>query len=265
MRDEATHKRLIMEQFALQAIPFSEIPGHSQSLRMLVEMAGASKTGEVLDVACGPGIVACEFACHCGHVTGIDVTPQMIAQARERQKSRRLKNLTWQVGDVMTLPFPDSRFDVVLTRYSFHHFLAPGRILAEMARVCRKGGRVVVADVVLPVDKTAVYDELETLRDPSHVHALSFEEMASVWESAPLANMRTAMYKVDLEVEEQLRASFPNPGDVEKIRAIFKDDIGVDRLGINAHWQDGTIHYSVPVMIVTGEKNIAFVGPNVGT
>jgi len=253
MRDEAIHKRLIMEQFSLQAIPFAEIPGHSQSMRMLVEMAGASKTDEALDVACGPGIVACEFAQHCCHVTGIDITPRMIEQARERQKSMLLNNMTWRIGDVSPLSFPDASFDIVLTRYSFHHFLAPGSVLAEMVRVCKKGGRVVVADVVLPAGKTAAYDKLETLRDPSHVHALSFEEMASVWEPARLANTQTALYKVDLEVEEQLRASFPKPGDEEKIRAIFKDDIGVDALGVNARWQDA-VRYSVPIMIVAGEK-----------
>ncbi len=254
MRDEATHKQLIREQFALQAVPFAAIPGHTQSMRMLVEMAGASGANEVLDVACGPGIVACEFAQHCGRVTGIDITPRMIEQARERQKSMLLHNVTWEVGDIMPLPFADSSFDIVLTRYSFHHFLAPAHVLSEMVRVCRRGGSVVVADVVLPPEKTAAYDELETLRDPSHVHALSFEEMASLFQPLPLSNVRTARYKVDLEVEEQLRASFPKPGDEEKIRAIFKADVGVDALGVNARWLDGAVRYSVPITIVAGTK-----------
>ena len=76
------HDRTIVEQFSQQAIPFAKKPGHSDSMQMLIEMSGVSGEDQVLDVACGPGLVACAFAPHARQVTGIDITPAMIEQAR---------------------------------------------------------------------------------------------------------------------------------------------------------------------------------------
>jgi len=64
MLETTKHNQTIIEQFSQQAIPFSELPGHSQSMQMLIELSGVSASDDVLDVACGPGLVACEFAPH---------------------------------------------------------------------------------------------------------------------------------------------------------------------------------------------------------
>ncbi len=53
----------------------------------------------VLDVACGPGVLACAFAEVAQQVTGIDLTPQMLQQARQLQTEKQLTNMTWQQGD----------------------------------------------------------------------------------------------------------------------------------------------------------------------
>jgi ubiquinone/menaquinone biosynthesis C-methylase UbiE len=256
MQPKATvHNQTIIDQFSQQAVPFSELPGHSSSMQTLIEMSGVSDTDLVLDVACGPGMVACEFAPHAKHVTGIDITPKMIEKAQERQKEKELTNLTWQIGDVLPLPFPDSYFSVVLTRYSFHHFLDTEAVLSEMIRVCKPGGKVMVVDVVQPPEKSEAYDRVETLRDPSHAHALTLPEMASIVTESGLKNVKTAQYKVELELERQLKASFPNPGDEEKIREMFKADLEHDRMGIDVHLQGKEIHFAIPIMIVVGEKS----------
>jgi len=254
MQDTTKHNQAIVEQFSQQAVPFSELPGHSQSMQMLIELSGVSGLDDVLDVACGPGLVACEFAPHARCVTGIDITPQMIEQATKRQKDKQLSNLSWQVGDVSPLPFPDAHFSIVLTRYSFHHFLNPEAVLAEMLRVCKPDGKVMVIDVVQPPEKVEAFDQLEKLRDPSHVHALTPLEMASLVTASGLSNVKTARYKVDGELEKQLRASFPNPGDVDKIREMFNADLEFDRMGIDIRRHDNEICFSVPILITVGEK-----------
>jgi len=248
------HNKTIIAQFSQQAVPFAKLPGHLQSLKMLIEMSDVSRSDEVLDVACGPGLVACEFAPHAKHVTGIDITPRMIEQSKERQKDKGLTNLTWIIGDILPLPFPDSQFSIVLTRYSFHHFLNPLAVLTEMIRVCKPDGRIMVIDVVHPSEKVDAYDQLEKLRDPSHVHTLSFSEMASIFANSGLANVKTAQYKVEGELEQQLKASFPNPGDEEKIREMFEADLGVNHIGINVHLQGNQIHFAVPILVVVGDK-----------
>ena len=251
---EQSHHQRMMDQFTRQAIPFAELPGHSQSMQMLVDLSGVSASDTVLDVACGPGLVACEFALHAQHVTGIDLTPRMIEQAEERQLAKGLTNLSWQLGDALPLPFLDASFSIVLTRYSFHHFLDPKAVLAEMTRVCRPGGRVLVVDVVQPPEKAVAYDHLEKLRDPSHVHALTFPEMADLIAASGLVKVQTAHYKVEGELEQQLKASFPEPGDDEVIREIFRADLVSNHLGIDVHQQGDDIRFAIPILVVVGEK-----------
>ena len=139
------HQRLILDQFTKQAVPFSQMQHHSPELLLAVSKVGPED--HVLDVACGPGLMAFAFARVARHVTGIDLTPAMIEQARVLQQSHGLTNLTWHIGDVLPLPFPGAAFSLVFTRYSFHHFLDSRAVLAEMVRVCSPGGRVVVVDV----------------------------------------------------------------------------------------------------------------------
>ena len=69
-----------------------------------------------------------------------------------------------------------------------------------------------------------------------------------------LRNLLRGSYKVEMEIEKQLKASFPNPGDDEKIRDIFRKDIGVNSLGMDAHMVGDEIHFSYSISIYVGNK-----------
>jgi hypothetical protein len=127
-------------------------------------------------------------------------------------------------------------------------------VLLEMVRVCRPGGKVMVVDAVLPAEKTAAYNRMEKLRDPSHTQALSVEEMSHMVHASGLRHSRTARYTVEMELETQLAASFPNPGDDEKLRQLVTADIGHDDLGVGAHRVGRDIHFAYPILITVGEK-----------
>lgn len=258
MSDRADEqRRLIVDQFTRQAVPFAEMPAHSndEANRLLIDTARVGPQDEVLDVACGPGLVACPLAEVARHVTGLDLTPAMIDQARAGQKSKGLTNLTWVVGDAVPLPFPDAAFSVVVTRYSFHHFLDPRAVLAEMVRVCLPGGRVAVIDVFTSSPgQAAAYNRVEKLRDPSHVRALSPGELTGLCHDAGLRDVRTAFFKLATALETLLAASFPDPGDADRIRQSFADDIGVDRLGLGVHCHEGAIHFAFPIVVIAGHK-----------
>jgi len=252
---EQQHQAAILAQFSRQAIPFTEVPGHYDALQILLELSGVGGDDEVLDVACGPGLVACAFARQARQVTGLDITPAMIKQARKRQREQQLTNLDWTVGAADPLPYDDHRFSLVVTRYSFHHLLSPQRALAEMIRVCRPGGRVLVADVAVPAEKSAAYDRLEKLRDPSHTHALTVGEFVELFKRSGLIDCRQSGYGVDIELESQLKASFPAPGDDEVIRELITGDIGKDCLGIRARREAGEVVYTVPIAVYVGTKS----------
>ena len=258
-----THQESIIDQFTRQAVPFSKLDAHTneESLHLLVNMARVSAQDTVLDVACGSGIVACAFAKIARHVTGIDITPAMLEQAKNLAQQKSLTNLAWQLGNIETLPFPDASFSIVLSRYAFHHFLQPEVVLSGMVRVCRPGGRVLIADVALPADKVEAYDQIEKLRDPSHTHALTTEEFPRLVTNVNLHNVNLAFYKVEMGLEQQLAASFPNPGDDDKLRQIFREDIDIDRLGIGVHFRGDEIHYAVPITVIVGEKAAEPISP----
>ena len=96
---------------------------------------------------------------------------------------------------------------------------------------------------------------MERLRDPSHTRALTYPEMAEIVGASGLTDIRTGHYKVEMELEKQLRASFPNPGDADRIRRLFEADLGVDDLGVGAHRQGTEIHFAYPILVVVGEKS----------
>jgi ubiquinone/menaquinone biosynthesis C-methylase UbiE len=253
------HKQLILEQFTRQAVPFAEMPAHSgeETNRMVIEMAEIGSADTVLDVACGPGLIACDAASIARHVTGIDLTPAMIEQAKKRQQAQSLTNMDWRLGDASQLPFPDATFSKVVTRYSFHHFVDPRTVLTEMVRVCRPGGRVTVVDVFSSSpEQGRAYDTVEKLRDPSHVRALGLVELQSLAIETGLEQICTAFYRLEVELDALLKSSFPEPGAIETIRTMFRDDLHVNRLGVGAELRSGQIYFSFPIVIVAGTRSL---------
>jgi ubiquinone/menaquinone biosynthesis C-methylase UbiE len=119
---DSAHREVILDQFTRQASPFANAPTirNQEALNRIVAIAGTGPEDTVLDVACGPGLLACAFAKVARHVTGIDVTPAMLEQARAEQQRNRLENVTWKLGDVPPLPFADQSFSIVTARFALH-------------------------------------------------------------------------------------------------------------------------------------------------
>jgi SAM-dependent methyltransferase len=246
---------VVVDQFTRQAASFARLPSHEDSTELLLDLAGVSAGCRVLDVACGPGMVACAAAKRARHVTGIDLTPAMLEQARTLQAKLGLSNLEWQLGEAAALPFNDGSFDAATTRYSCHHFPDPDLVVAELVRVVKPGARVAVADMVLPRAQGAAYDRMERLRDPSHVRTLTREELVALAIGAGLRELRCADYLFCVDLERLMRSSFPDPGNAERVRALFEEDVGVDRMGLGLRREDGVLALAYPVSIVAGSKD----------
>jgi SAM-dependent methyltransferase len=256
-RPSDEHDAVTIDQFTRQAEPFAALPAHSDAdiVRLIREAARVGAGQAVLDVACGPGLVALALAESVGHVTGLDLTPAMLDKARELQRQRGLANLSWDLGRADALPYPDSSFDAVLTRFSFHHLTEPARALAEMVRVCRPGGRVVVSDVFTTTpEQAAEYDRLERLRDPSHVRALPLDELQALIRQTGLADVGEAFARLPMGLEQLLAGSFPVPGGADEIRRAFAADLGRDRLGLGIREEAGQIHFSFPIVVLAGTR-----------
>jgi SAM-dependent methyltransferase len=249
---EVKHREQILDQFTRQAVPFSTAPAirNQEALQRIVEMAGAGPDDTVLDVACGPGLLVCAFAKVVRHATGMDLTPAMLEQARELQRQQGLRNITWKQGDVLSLPYADGTFSIVSARFAFHHFLDPLAVLKEMKRVCQADGRIVVADSAPNREKADAFNAVERLRDPSHVRAMPVEELREMFRSAGLDNPRITTYRLEGELEDLLRRSFPNEGDADRIREMFDLSLSDNGLDMATRRKDGKIYYGFPVAIL---------------
>lgn len=252
----SSHNSRILDQFTRQAVPFSQSPNVSnqQALEFIVGSAEAGPADAVLDVACGPGLLACAFARVVRHATGIDLTPAMLDQARKLQQEQGLSNVSWEQGDVTKLPYPDGSFSIVSSRFVFHHLEQPLIVLKEMVRVCRPGGRIVVTDIAPAPEKADALNAEERLRDPSHVRAMPKEELRGLFTQAGLPQPTVGNYRVECDLDDLLSRSFPNPGDEARIREIFRDSIPVNSLDLNTRNEAGKIYYSFPVAVLVAAK-----------
>ena len=135
----------------------------------------------VLDVACGAAHVSEQVAPAVRQVVGVDPTPELLALGADRLRAAGVTNVLLQEGAATGLPFVDESFDLVFCRTALHHFGEPERAVSEMARVCRRGGRVVVSDVVVPDPALrSTYDTVHRALDPSHVGAFTADEITGL-------------------------------------------------------------------------------------
>jgi len=138
----------------------------------------------VLDVACGAGHVAEQVAPHVRQVVGIDLTPSLLELGAQRLREAGIANVLLQEGNAVELPFLDASFDLVVCRGAMHHFLHPEQQVAEMARVCRPEGRVVVSDMVATsAEARERFDQVHRYLDPSHARTLLEAELADLLRS----------------------------------------------------------------------------------
>lgn len=251
-----SHRDRILDQFTRQAVPFATASPirDPAALDRVVQATGAGPDDTVLDVGCGPGLLACAFARVVQHATGIDLTPAMLEQARKLQLEQELSNVNWQQGDITTLPYTDNEFSIVCCRYVFHHLENPLTVLKEMTRVCRPGGHVVVVDMAPVPEKAAALNRMERLRDPSHVRGLTLTELSDLFTQATLPQPEIQKYRMECELEDLLGRSFPEPGDADRIRRMFEESLQDDALDLAVRKENGTIYYAYPVAILVSTK-----------
>jgi SAM-dependent methyltransferase len=249
-----SHSATVVDQFTLQADAFAGAAAirADQALEMLVAGCGASSADDTLDVACGPGFVVCAFAKVVRSAMGIDLTPAMIEKARSLASAECLSNASFGIGDVNSLPFAENSFSIVSSRYAFHHFQEPARVLMEMVRVCKPGGRIAVMDMIASDNpaKAERFNRMEKLRDPSHVGALTLSRLEQTFEEVGLDAPTIAYYKMPIELEGLLNASFPNPGDRETVREMVVASLDDDNMDVRTYRKADKVYFSYPIAML---------------
>jgi ubiquinone/menaquinone biosynthesis C-methylase UbiE len=198
------HDDLVAAQFGPQASAYVSSTVHAQGddLRQLAAIAAERPGTRALDLGCGGGHVSFHLAPHLAEVIAYDLSAEMLAAVAQSARERRLSNVVTSLGAAEALPFPDASFDLVVSRYSAHHWDDLDAGLREARRVLRTGGHAVFVDVVTPGKplRDTFLQSIELLRDPSHVRNYAREE----WEAA----LRRAGFAPATPVLRRLRLEF---------------------------------------------------------
>jgi ubiquinone/menaquinone biosynthesis C-methylase UbiE len=186
---------LVQERFTRTAAEFASF---SRAVRaaeaaQLLEMtrahtgAAALQGMQALDVACGGGTFTLVFAPPVRHITGLDITPAILENARSAAAAQGIANVAWLLGNAEALPWPGASFDLVTTAYSLHHMVAAHQAVAEMARVLKPGGWLALVDVAVPDGfDTQINNAIEIARDASHGRSFFGAELHALVENAGL-------------------------------------------------------------------------------
>lgn len=171
------HEALVKSQFSGQATAYLQSSVHAQGadLRRLSEWLADDNSAELLDVGCGAGHASFTAAPLVNSVTAYDLSEGMLTVVAQEAQKRGLHNITRAQGPAEILPFAENSFDIVISRYSAHHWHDMQAALMEIRRVLKPGGRFIMMDIASP--GKAILDvwlqTIEMLRDPSHIHNYS--------------------------------------------------------------------------------------------
>lgn len=253
----------VQTQFGATAVAYTASAGHADAsaLGRLVQMAEATVTDRVLDIATGAGHTALAFAPHVREVVAYDLTEAMVRETEKNAAARGLTNVTTKQGPAEALPFPDCSFDVTAVRLASHHFADNAQAVREMARVTRNGGRVVIVDNYGPEDDAldAELQHLEKLRDASHVRSYKLSVWRITLESAGLRVTREVTERYSdtvrgMNFDEWVKRAKTPEDRVRELRSIFTQPSKALRDLLKIEQVDGEIWFTLPQMTLIAVK-----------
>ena len=250
--------KTVQHQFGPHARAYATSAIHAQgaSLVRLLELTQPQRNWIVLDVATGAGHTALAFAPHVTRVVATDLTPEMLDEARKLAQEREIKNIEFKLADAHALPFDDNKFDLVTNRIALHHYLNARKAIAEMARVCKRGGIVALVDNVVPPDRlTAFYiNDFEKLRDPSHNWAYPVEQLEAYVAKVKLRVEHVETIRKEMEFEPWAKRMGASAKTKTQLRALLRDAPENVRASLTPRTAGKKLFFSLTEAIIIGRK-----------
>jgi ubiquinone/menaquinone biosynthesis C-methylase UbiE len=155
--------------------------------RRVISLVDPRKGGRLLDIGCGTGWAvrrAAGLVGKEGEACGVDISPGMIERAKTNVDG--LRNVRLYLANAEALPFEDDYFDYVICTQSFHHYLKPSKVLGEICRVLKPGGRAYIMDPTADSFIVRWADRRSRKKEPEHVRLYSTAEFREMFARAGL-------------------------------------------------------------------------------
>ncbi|HEX2913676.1 MAG TPA: methyltransferase domain-containing protein [Chloroflexia bacterium] len=252
----------VQASFGPKAHQYTISKGHAdtEELQRLVERVKPAKTDTMMDLGTGAGHTALAFAPFVARVVAIDVTPQMLEEVRRNAAARGIQNIVTKQGAAEALPCPDNSFELVSCRLTTHHFADLPLALREMARVLRPGGRLLIVDSIAPEDPELdrQVNQIEVLRDPSHVRNYRTSEWLQLVEEAGLkvVDYYPGVYDEGdkMDFDRWTARIGTSPENVEALRQIFNTASAGLREVFNVEVNGPVIRFTIPILTMIAQK-----------
>jgi SAM-dependent methyltransferase len=185
------------------------------------EVRGRSNA-HVLDLGCGGGHVTYRAAPHVAKVIACDVTASMLEAVAATAAERGLRNVEVRQAAAEKLPFEDACFDLVLCRFTTHHWQNMEAGLREVRRVLKPAGRALFIDTIVPADPVldTHMQAVELLRDISHVRNYSISEWVAGLSRSGLAIEGVTARRLRLEFPVWIARTRTSPSHADAIRSL---------------------------------------------
>jgi ubiquinone/menaquinone biosynthesis C-methylase UbiE len=190
--------------------------------QLAVFLAPLSGDERVLDAGTGPGTLALALAPLVGEIVGVDLVPELLAEARKNAPA----NAQFLEGDATALAFESESFDLACSRRTLHHVGRPELAVAELARVAKVGGRVLVDDQIAPADPLKAFelDRFERRRDASHNRTLSDGDLRDLFAANGLTLVRDEHFTQRRELDDFLARAGCVGDEAEAVKALSPGD-----------------------------------------
>lgn len=255
-QDAATHAKLqqIQSSFGAAAADYvtSKVHANGQDLPWLVEAAALTGTERVLDIATGGGHVAFALAPYAAEVVALDLTRPMLEVAQKEAEARQLHTIRFLEGDAQALPCEDSSFEVVACRQAAHHFPNVHQCVREWARVLKPGGKLLLVDSISPEEQDAdvFLEEIEILRDPSHVRNQRISEWKLLLNETNFAVNSVREWTIFLDIPSWTQRMRTPPAAVTMIEQRMRNASPAIRERLHIKEEDGTLSFLLPAVLI---------------
>jgi ubiquinone/menaquinone biosynthesis C-methylase UbiE len=219
-------QELTVNQFGSNAEYYlaSEVHSTGADLAQVVAIVQQIPSARALDLGCGAGHVAYALARGgARRVVAYDPSSEMLSVVSQEAIGRKHDAIETMVGAAEALPFESGSFDLVVTRYSAHHWANVPRALEECARVIAPGGRLIAIDVVAP--EAPLLDTslqvIEFLRDGSHVRDYRISEWLTMQEAAGFSKSLVRSWKTPIDFPTWIGRIGTAPGRVAALHTVF--------------------------------------------